>query len=1136
MNKKCLLKQLLFIPVFLIAGFIAKAQILTQDFESGNFPPTGWLNDHTAGDVTDALWNTETTGAFGGDDATFTPFTVDPHTGTGMVFFDCYTWGSGNAGTLTSSSFSLTTPGAKTVSFWMHRDDGYDNAHDSVSVYINTTTGLTGATLVGVVHRLIGDAPVVTTGSGWYMYTFTIPSTFTTATNYLIFEAMSDFGNNIFIDDISVDEFAACAGTPSAGTITGPSAACPAAQIILENTGATDAAGMSYAWQSSPNATGPWTNIAGQTGLNNATTSQTAATYYRFVATCTNGGQYDSSNVIQITINAQNICYCKPPDVALHSITNDYVTNVTIQSTSLNSSNTTDAITGYTLVLPTPASNTGDLSQVTTYTINATIEDGGPIQVSCWIDFDNNGIFDADEYADLTINGVLASGTITVPADAVLAQTGLRIRARAANFTDADACSTFGSGETEDYLVTITANSALNGALVDIIPPVAGCNAPGTVTVKLRNSGNQNIGAGAATVALYVSGANPQGPITQTNAALIIPGDTATLTFAASFPAAGTNIDSAVIQTLAGDINPADDFITTSHITLPAAVNAPYAEDFEGPVPGWTVSQLAGTGNWFLSDTIYYFDYNPEYKLLPKSGILAAVFDSYNYPAGTVSRLSTNCINIPADANNGCGYVAGFYFTQDAQYNNQDSIVLSASNDGGLTFTRLGLVKRQDSTLTPSLAQQTTSIPEWRLYTFNIGQYAGTTVQFRLDAYSEFGNQMAIDSFFVGPKAVEGNVDLVSGQETGSVLSPSLAQCADANGWTYYSDSNSARYLFGVQWDPSNTGANAAARAQATAKVTVDRKWFAAENIGQLMATYTMQRYWDVNLNDAVMTGPANVRFFYSQREFDSIIAAKDNFIAANGGIDEGFRWFKTVSGEFIPSGASVNFDSVVNDLELQNVNTGGATINGILYAQFNGITNFSGGTAASGVGPSTPLPVGLLAFNAQRAAKVNKITWTTSQEINTDKFVVERSTDGRNFTAIGEVGAAGNSSNNISYSFIDYTPAMGVNFYRLSVIERNGNLKYSAVRSVRNEGTADIAIYPNPVKNMMLVNITSDRIDKAVVTISDMNGKLMQVKTNTINQGSNYININTAAMGSGTYIVKIQLNDDMVIRKVNKL
>jgi hypothetical protein len=1138
MNKKCLLHKFLFLSFFLMISFAGKSQLINEGFEGATFPPTGWVNVETvSNNGVPVEWISAGTGTDVTDPGVLI---IDPHSGTGMAGFTAYDFGPlpGDAAYLASPSFSMVASGPQKVTFWMYRNENIYTDEDSVSVYVNTAQDLTGASFLGKIIR-VRTAPPIETADGWYQYSFAIPASFTGANNYIIFHGVSEYGENMFIDDVTVEDFASCAGTPSAGIISGPSGACPNTQIILENTGATDAAGMRYAWQSSANIGGPWTNIPGQINFSSATTSQTSATYYRFVDTCGNSGFSDISNVIQITMNAQSICYCKPPDVEMHSLVNDYVSNVIIQGTTLNSSNATDGASGYTQVLPIPASNTADLSQAINYTINATIEDGGPVQVSCWIDFDNNGTFDADEYTDLTLNGTLASGSITVPADAALGQTGFRIRARAANFANADACSLFGSGETEDYVVNITANSALNGALVDIIPPIAGCNASNNVVVKLRNSGNQNIAANAATVALYVSGANPQGPITQTNTAILLPGDTATLTFSASFPAAGTNIDSAVIQTLAGDVNPTDNYIVSGHITLPPAANAPYAEDFEGAVSGWTVSYLAGVepdSTWVIASNVQYPDYDPPYTLAPKSGSAVAMFNNYTFPTGTASRLSTNCINIPADANNGCGYVAGFYFTQDAQYNNLDSVVLSASNDGGATFTRLGVAIRQDSTLTPSLAQQASSIPEWRLYTYNVGQYAGSTVQFALDAYSEFGNQMAIDSFFVGPKAVEGNVDLVSGQETGATLTPSLAQCADANGWTYYSDGNSARYLFGVQWDPSNTGANAAAKAQATAKITVDRKWYAAEDIGQLMATYTMQRYWDVNLNGAVMTGPANVRFFYSQREFDSIIAAKDNFIADNGGIDEGFRWFKTVSGEFVPSASSVNFDSVVNDLELQNVNTGGATINGILYAQFNGITSFSGGTAASGVGPSTPLPVGLLAFNAQRAAKVNKVTWTTSQEINTDRFIVERSTDGRNFAPIGEVAAAGNSSNNINYSFIDYTPVMGVNFYRLRVIERNGSLKYSAVRSVRNEGTADIAIYPNPVKGMMMLNITSDRIDKAVVTISDMNGRLVQVRTNAITEGSNYININTVAMSAGTYIVKIQLNDDMVIRKVNKL
>ena len=1137
MNKLLLPKQFLFICFLLIAGFTAKSQLINEGFEGAIFPPAGWVNVQTASN--NAL-PVEWTQASAGSEVTDPgELQIDPHTGSGMAAFNSYDFGPvvGDAAYLASPPFSLAASGPQKVTFWMYRNENIYAEPDSVSVYINTAQNLTGASFLGKIIRLRSLAPAEA-ANGWYQYSFAIPTSFTGANNYIIFNAVSEYGENMFIDDVTVEDFAGCSGAPSAGIISAPSSVCANEQILFENTGATNASGMTYAWQSSPNSNGPWTDIPGQTNVDNATASQTSETYYRFFATCANSGLSDSSNVLLITITPQNLCYCKPPDIDLHTFINDYISNLTIQGTTLNSSNATNGSTGYTNVPPVPASNTADLSQVTNYLVNATIEDGGPLQVSCWIDFDQSGTFDANEFTDLTIVGTLASGTISIPADAIPGQTGLRIRARAAGFADTDACGSFGSGETEDYVVTIVTNTALNGALVDIIPPLASCNATNDVVVKLRNSGNVNIAANAATVALYITGANPQGPLTQTNPAELLPGDTATLTFTCSFPVNGGNLDSAVIQTLAGDINAADDFITTSHITLPAAVNAPYAEDFEGSVPGWTVSQIAGSGVWGLASDVSYPDYSPAYTLLPKSGSSVALFDSYNFTAGTISRASSNCITLPADANSACGYVAGFYFTQDAQYLTlQDSVVVSVSADGGTTYTRLGVVKRVDSTLSPTQPQAIYSTPEWRLYTFDVGQYAGSTVQFAFDAYGNFGNQMAIDSFFVGPKTTAGNIALAGGQETGASLFPAISQCTDADGWTYYSDGNSSRYLFGVQWDPSNTGANAAAKAQAVAKITVDRKWFAAENVPLQMATYTMQRYWDVDLNGAVMTGPVNVRFFYSQKELDSIILAKNNYVTATGGNDEGFWWFKTISpDEFIPSPSTVTYDNVLNSIILEDVNTTGALINGTLYAQFNDITSFSGGTAASGVGPGNPVPVGLLSFNAKRAARVNMLSWITTQEINTDRFIVERGADSRNFTAIGEVTAAGNSSGNINYSFIDHTPVRGVNFYRLKVVERNGNTKYSDVRSVRNEGTADIAVYPNPVKDMMMVNISSDKIDRAIITITDMNGKLLQVKNTAITEGSNYININTGAMAKGTYIVKIQLNDDMVVRKVNKL
>ncbi len=176
-----------------------------------------------------------------------------------------------------------------------------------------------------------------------------------------------------------------------------------------------------------------------------------------------------------------------------------------------------------------------------------------------------------------------------------------------------------------------------------------------------------------------------------------------------------------------------------------------------------------------------------------------------------------------------------------------------------------------------------------------------------------------------------------------------------------------------------------------------------------------------------------------------------------------------------------------------------------------------------------------MLSFNAQRTGRVNRISWSTSQEINTNYFIIEHSTDGRSFSAIGQLPAAGNSGNTLNYSFVDNTPVRGINFYRLKVVDNGGHEKFSAVRNVRNEGTADISIYPNPVRDVMLVNITSDKIDKAGISITDMNGKTVYVKTMSISEGMNYVNVNTANISSGTYVIKIQLNDDLVVRKFNK-
>ena len=86
---------------------------------------------------------------------------------------------------------------------------------------------------------------------------------------------------------------------------------------------------------------------------------------------------------------------------------------------------------------------------------------------SVWIDFNHNGVFDATEWTQIATASTRATTNVAIPATATLGVTGMRVRSRLATNPNAatDACTAFGSGETEDYLVTISRPTATRAAL-----------------------------------------------------------------------------------------------------------------------------------------------------------------------------------------------------------------------------------------------------------------------------------------------------------------------------------------------------------------------------------------------------------------------------------------------------------------------------------------------------------------------------------------------------------------------------------------------------------------------------------------------------------------------------------------------
>ncbi len=169
------------------------------------------------------------------------------------------------------------------------------------------------------------------------------------------------------------------------------------------------------------------------------------------------------------------------------------------------------------------------------------------------------------------------------------------------------------------------------------------------------------------------------------------------------------------------------------------------------------------------------------------------------------------------------------------------------------------------------------------------------------------------------------------------------------------------------------------------------------------------------------------------------------------------------------------------------------------------------GGLYASSFYDSSVLPISLLDFNLKKLNNRSiQIDWTSSTEINSDFFAVQRSTNGRQWEQLETISAAGNSEVKIDYQYIDKNiPVTRTNssnyYYRLKLVDLDGSYEYSPTRKLILDSfkNAQISIYPNPVSNLLNLNINEPLLDSQNVMIEIYNlfGQKLFTQKQRINQ-----------------------------------
>jgi hypothetical protein len=174
----------------------------------------------------------------------------------------------------------------------------------------------------------------------------------------------------------------------------------------------------------------------------------------------------------------------------------------------------------------------------------------------------------------------------------------------------------------------------------------------------------------------------------------------------------------------------------------------------------------------------------------------------------------------------------------------------------------------------------------------------------------------------------------------------------------------------------------------------------------------------------------------------------------------------------------------------------------------------------------TTFLPVTLINWNATYANNNVSLKWSTTMEKNASHFMIERSSDGVEYTDAAMIVAAGNSEIVRNYSFNDKVPAgnTGVLYYRLKMVDMDGRTKTSDVRIVRIGKSGDavkVIAYPNPVTNDVRISIPQTWQDKKV-DYQLMNTSGQTIRSFTIQHASQTEVISMTQVPAGMYIMKV--------------
>lgn len=177
----------------------------------------------------------------------------------------------------------------------------------------------------------------------------------------------------------------------------------------------------------------------------------------------------------------------------------------------------------------------------------------------------------------------------------------------------------------------------------------------------------------------------------------------------------------------------------------------------------------------------------------------------------------------------------------------------------------------------------------------------------------------------------------------------------------------------------------------------------------------------------------------------------------------------------------------------------------------------------------NTTLPVKLVSFTGNANGNNNILNWKTSSEINSNRYEVERSFDGRNFERIASVKSFNNPSGHI-YTLSDNVSLLNLKlyYYRLKMVDNDGKYSYSPVINISRAIIKEkISLLGNPVRNNLKLAIPLSLLQQRLT--AEIVGTGGTVVLRGINLTLSTSSVNISPLPAGTYFIRFNANNKLI-------